>query len=75
MSETVPHPDEPGDVTDLPASFVLGDSGWETTDYVEPGPDWRLAEDGMYESPDGTVRTKPIGEPAEWSDRLSPDEG
>ena len=31
--------------------------GWEETDYVEPGDDWRLLTDGSYLSPDGEMRT------------------
>ncbi len=51
-----------------PASFALTEGGWEEIDYIEPGADWRITEDGSYESPDGLTRTRPISEPAEWSD-------
>ncbi len=57
-------PDDAG----LPASFALTEAGWEEVDYVEPGSDWRITEDGSYESPDGLTRTRPVSEPAEWSD-------
>jgi hypothetical protein len=45
------------------SSFVLTEEGWEACDYTEPGPDWRLLDDGSYESPDGRMRTWPINPP------------
>lgn len=62
---TTPSPDEE---SDLPATYQLGEHGWEEIEYVEPGADWRVTEDGSYESPDGQTRTRPTAEPLEWSD-------
>lgn len=61
-----PFPDEE---SDLPSTYQLSEHGWEEVEYVEPGPDWRVTDDGSYESPDGQMRTKPTSEPVEWSDR------
>lgn len=36
---------------------VLTVDGWEETEYVEPGRDWRLLLDGSYLSPDREMRT------------------
>lgn len=57
--------DAPQDETQLdPGSTrVLGDQGWEATDYIEPGDDWRLLDDGSWESPDGRTRTWPLDLP------------
>ncbi len=73
MSDPLTDP-SPDDATDLPGSFVLGESGWEPVDYVEPSDDWRVTDDGSYESPDGRVRTRLIAEPAEWADVPRADE-
>ena len=48
---------EPGE------SFGLTAEGWQRVDYTEPGDDWRLTDDGSYESPDGLVRTWPLDPP------------
>ncbi len=61
----------PDDEPDLPATYQLSDNGWEEVDYVEPGTDWTVTDDGAYESPDGRTRTRPVSEPVEWSDRPS----
>ncbi|HXG40659.1 MAG TPA: hypothetical protein VNJ28_06920 [Candidatus Limnocylindrales bacterium] len=44
-------------------SFVLTPEGWQQTGYLEPDDDWRLLDDGSYESPDGRIRTRPINNP------------
>ena len=49
----------------LSSTVVLTSEGWEDTDYVEPGHDWRLLADGSYLSPDGTLRSWPLAAPAE----------
>jgi hypothetical protein len=38
-------------------SATLTAEGWEDTEYVQPGDDWTLQEDGSMLSPDGTIRT------------------
>ncbi len=71
LTASLEMPDEP----DLGASFVLTPDGWEPGEYMEPGDDWRLLEDGSYESPDGLTRTWARSEPVEWSDAERPAEG
>jgi hypothetical protein len=46
---------------------VLTAEGWEAVDFVDPGDDWRLLEDGSWASPDGLTRSWPLAgpEPAE----------
>jgi hypothetical protein len=39
---------------------VLTEEGWQVTDYEEPGQDWRLLQDGSWESPDGLTRSFPV---------------
>lgn len=38
-------------------TLVLTPEGWEASEYVEPGDDWVVRDDGSYESPEGTTRT------------------
>jgi hypothetical protein len=38
-------------------SATLTAEGWEASEYVEPGEDWVLQEDGSMVSPDGLTRT------------------
>lgn len=40
-------------------TLILTETGWETTDYLEPDEDWGLQPDGSYLSPDGFTRTWP----------------
>jgi hypothetical protein len=49
--------DEGADALPEGSTLVLTAEGWERTDYIEPGDDWRLVLDGSYVSPDGTMRT------------------
>ena len=42
---------------------VLTEEGWQVVDYEEPGDDWRLRQDGSWESPDGLTRSFPINPP------------
>ncbi len=60
------------DETDLGTSYAMTRDGWEPADYLEPAADWRLLEDGAYESPDGMTRTFAHSEPVEWSDAERP---
>lgn len=46
-----PDADAPG------TTMVLGDQGWEASNYVEPDSSWSRLDDGSYVSPDGTIRT------------------
>ena len=41
-------------------TMVLTEQGWEASEYIDPGSDWRVLEDGSYGSPDGTIRTWPL---------------
>ncbi len=45
-------------------TFVLTSEGWEAAEYVEPGEDWIVRDDGSFESPDGTMRTWTPADPA-----------
>lgn len=68
-------PLDPNEEPDLGTSFTLTRDGWEATDFVEPGTDWRLTEDGAYESPDGTTRTWAPAEPTgDWTFATRPSE-
>ena len=42
---------------------VLTAEGWEESEYVDPGDDWRLLDDGSWSSPDGHVRSWPLAGP------------
>lgn len=60
--------EDPGDnelAGTLSTTVVLTAEGWEDTNYVEPGDDWRLLADGSYLSPDGTLRSWPLAAPTE----------
>ena len=35
----------------------LTPEGWERIEYMEPGDDWSLQDDGSYLAPDGRTRT------------------
>jgi hypothetical protein len=50
-----------GDVGVAGTTFVLAELGWEASDYVDPAEDWNRQADGSYLSPDGTMRTWPLG--------------
>jgi hypothetical protein len=52
--------EEESDAPAAGSTLVLTADGWEETDYVEPGDDWRLLLDGSYLSPDQTMRTWPL---------------
>jgi hypothetical protein len=53
-----PQDEDPG------TTFALMESGWEAVEYTEPGDDWVMRDDGSYESPDGTLRTWLLADPA-----------
>lgn len=42
-------------------TVVLTDHGWESSEYVDPEDDWTPQPDGSYASPDGSIRTWPLG--------------
>jgi len=42
---------------------VLTHEGWEDSQYVDPGDDWRLLDDGSWSSPDGRTRSWPLAGP------------
>jgi hypothetical protein len=39
------------------STLILGEDGWEASDYVDPADDWVLLPDGSYQSADGSTRT------------------
>lgn len=49
----------------LSTTVVLTAEGWEDTEYVEPGHDWRVLADGSFLSPDGTLRSWPLAAPTD----------
>jgi hypothetical protein len=46
------------------STVVLTAEGWETAEYIDPGPDWRLLEDGSFLSPDGRTQSRPLVNPS-----------
>jgi hypothetical protein len=46
---------------------VLTAEGWEEANYIDPGDEWRLLDDGSWASPEGLTRSWRLGgpEPAE----------
>jgi hypothetical protein len=45
----------------LATTMILTANGWEDAGYLEPGDDWTPQSDGSFLSPDGTIRTWPLG--------------
>ncbi|HEX8939230.1 MAG TPA: hypothetical protein VF763_03620 [Candidatus Limnocylindrales bacterium] len=74
MTEPTPSLTGLDEEPDLGTSYVLTADGWEPADYQEPARDWRLLEDGSYESPDGLTRTFARSEPVQWADAERPPE-
>jgi hypothetical protein len=64
------HYDDERDEDELEAeaagtTMVLTDTGWEGSDHVEPGDDWRPLADGSWVSPDERIRTWPFAGPVD----------
>lgn len=51
--------EEWGEDEGLGTTRTLTESGWEVSDYLDPGDDWGRMPDGSYLSPDGLTRTWP----------------
>ncbi len=44
-------------------TFVLTEQGWEASEFVDPGSDWCVQDDGSCLAADGRVRTWLPGRP------------